>query len=125
MATAKSPRGYQLDPELANWVRNQRLEYANQQRGKRTRMTQDRIDLLNSMGFMWSTSRKDHGTAGTATTAARSSQAEPATSTEEAGVATEQQEVAESAVHEATLKTEEEEEEADDAEERKKSAAPL
>ena len=52
----KVPKGYQVDPELANWVRNQRLEYANLLRGKRSRMTQERTDLLNSMGFRWSTS---------------------------------------------------------------------
>lgn len=42
------------DTELANWVRNQRLEYANQQRNKKTRMTQERLNLLNSLGFTWS-----------------------------------------------------------------------
>jgi hypothetical protein len=38
---AKVPRGYLEDLELANWVRDQRLEYANQHRGKNTRMTAD------------------------------------------------------------------------------------
>jgi hypothetical protein len=69
----KVPKGYQVDPELANWVRNQRLEYANQLRGKRSRMTQDRVDLLNSMGFKWSTSMptKAKSSKGRATTSAR------------------------------------------------------
>lgn len=49
------PKGYVKDPELANWVRNQRLEYANLQRNKKTRMTADRVDRLNEMGFKWST----------------------------------------------------------------------
>jgi hypothetical protein len=49
------PKGYVHDQELANWVRNQRLEFAHLQRGKKTRMTQDRIDILNGMGFKWST----------------------------------------------------------------------
>jgi hypothetical protein len=40
---------------VANWVRNQRLEYANLQRKKKTRMTADRVDRLNEMGFKWST----------------------------------------------------------------------
>jgi hypothetical protein len=51
----KVPKGYIKDPELANWVRNQRLEYANLQRNKKTRMTADRVDRLNEMGFKWST----------------------------------------------------------------------
>jgi hypothetical protein len=51
----KVPKGYNKDPELANWVRNQRLEYANLQRKKKTRMTVDRVDRLNEMGFKWST----------------------------------------------------------------------
>jgi hypothetical protein len=51
----KVPKGYLKDPELANWVRNQRLEYANLKRNKKTRMTTDRVDRLNEMGFKWST----------------------------------------------------------------------
>jgi hypothetical protein len=51
----KVPKGYTNDPELANWVRNQRLEYANLQRNKKTRMTADRVEKLNALGFKWST----------------------------------------------------------------------
>jgi hypothetical protein len=51
----KVPKGYNKDPELANWVRNQRLEYANMQRNKKARMTQDRLYLLKGIGFRWST----------------------------------------------------------------------
>jgi hypothetical protein len=51
----KVPKGYLKDPELANWVRNQRLEYANLQRNKKTRMTADRVERLDEMGFKWST----------------------------------------------------------------------
>lgn len=29
------PKGFTQDPELANWVRNQRLEHSNMQRGKK------------------------------------------------------------------------------------------
>ena len=52
------PKGYQDDTELANWVRNQRLEYANLQRGRKSRMSEDRIAKLNSIGFKWSTSHR-------------------------------------------------------------------
>jgi hypothetical protein len=55
----KVPKGYIKDPELANWVRNQRLEFANLQRNKKTRMTADRVDRLNEMGFKWSTAVPD------------------------------------------------------------------
>jgi len=48
------PKGYTSDRELANWVRNQRLEYTNLQRGKKSRMTPERLDLLTAMGFTWS-----------------------------------------------------------------------
>lgn len=48
------PKGYTSDRELANWVRNQRLEYTNLQRGKKSRMTAERLDRLNAMGFTWS-----------------------------------------------------------------------
>ena len=51
----KVPKGYTKDPELANWVRNQRLEYTNLQRGKKTRMTEKRLEKLNQIGFKWST----------------------------------------------------------------------
>lgn len=50
----KVPKGYAADPELANWVRNQRLEQVNRSKGKKTRMTQERYDKLSSMGFQWS-----------------------------------------------------------------------
>ena len=51
----KVPKGYTADLELANWVRNQRLEYANQLKGKNSRMTRERLELLNAVGFTWST----------------------------------------------------------------------
>lgn len=31
------PKGYREDPNLANWVRNQRLEYASLLKGKKVR----------------------------------------------------------------------------------------
>eukprot|EP00934_Nitzschia_sp_Nitz4_P006998 Nitzschia sp. Nitz4//scaffold28_size193895//28642//29952//NITZ4_001629-RA/size193895-augustus-gene-0.290-mRNA-1//1//CDS//3329545874//6988//frame0 len=52
----KVPKGYYKDLELANWVRNQRLERANMIKGKKSRMTTDRFLKLDSLGFRWSTS---------------------------------------------------------------------
>jgi Helicase associated domain len=48
------PKGYSKDPELANWVRNQRLEQANFEKKKKSRMTPDRFKLLDELGFKWS-----------------------------------------------------------------------
>lgn len=47
------PKGHKEDCELANWVRNQRLEYQNLERNKRSRMTNERKESLNSIGFQW------------------------------------------------------------------------
>jgi hypothetical protein len=38
-------QGYTHDPELANWVRNQRLEHANMNKGKKSRMTKERFKV--------------------------------------------------------------------------------
>lgn len=49
------PKGYEKDYELANWVRNQRLEQANlSKEGKKSRMTPERFKLLDELGFKWS-----------------------------------------------------------------------
>ena len=53
---AKVPKGYANDTELANWVRNQRLEHRNWQQGKRSRMTKERFAMLDKLGFTWSQS---------------------------------------------------------------------
>lgn len=51
----KVPKGYTKDLELANWVRNQRLEQANlSKEGKKSRMTPERYKLLSDLGFKWS-----------------------------------------------------------------------
>jgi hypothetical protein len=48
------PKGYKEDVELANWVRNQRLEYSNKLRGRKHRMTDERQAKLEQLGFTWS-----------------------------------------------------------------------
>lgn len=47
------PRGYPLDPRLANWVATQRKEYKLLQDGKQSNMTPERIGLLEDLGFAW------------------------------------------------------------------------
>ena len=54
MGHARVPKGYEKDPELANWVRNQRLEEANQKKGNKSRMTKDRFNKLDALDFRWS-----------------------------------------------------------------------
>jgi hypothetical protein len=54
-------QGYTKDPELANWVRNQRLEHANMIKGKKSRMTEDRFKKLDEAGFKWSTTTPTKG----------------------------------------------------------------
>ena len=53
---AKVPKGYSEDKELANWVRNQRLEHRNWEQQKRSRMTPERFNMLDKLGFIWSQS---------------------------------------------------------------------
>lgn len=52
--TVVFPKGYNKDKELANWVRNQRLEEANMKKGKKSRMTPERLKALSDLGFKWS-----------------------------------------------------------------------
>ncbi|KAG7369107.1 helicase domain protein [Nitzschia inconspicua] len=99
------PKGYNKDPELANWVRNQRLEEANLRKGKKSRMTPERYTKLTELGFVWSvpvparskakkTNGKEKATAGavevvkveTAVTEETGVVREEAAPTEEAGV---------------------------------------
>jgi len=46
--------GTQLpNPLLARWVRRQRKQYKNLERGLQSTMTPERIDILNKEGFVW------------------------------------------------------------------------
>ncbi|GKY96352.1 hypothetical protein MPSEU_000594900 [Mayamaea pseudoterrestris] len=73
-AHCRVPKNWSQDPELANWVRNQRLEYSvRQKKGRKSRMTQERLDKLNNLGFTWSNS----------TSTATASTAEAGTTTEQ------------------------------------------
>eukprot|EP00980_Cylindrotheca_fusiformis_P001371 scaffold344_cov130-Cylindrotheca_fusiformis.AAC.2 len=47
------PHNYDKNPELANWVKNQRRQHKLFQEGKPSNITQGRIDALNSLGFTW------------------------------------------------------------------------
>ncbi len=41
------------DSSLSNWVKNQRKQFKLLESGLLTAMDQERIDLLNSLGFNW------------------------------------------------------------------------
>jgi predicted metal-dependent RNase len=47
------PKGHKEDTELANWVRNQRLEHQNLEKNRKGRMTIERKERLESIGFQW------------------------------------------------------------------------
>lgn len=48
------PARYTNDPKLGHWVMTQRRQYQLLQKGKPSRMTKERADMLNQLGFKWS-----------------------------------------------------------------------
>jgi len=49
------PVKYSPNPQLGNWVHNQRKEYKSLQEKKKSALTQDRIRILEREGFVWDT----------------------------------------------------------------------
>ena len=47
------PQNYPDNPQLGLWVRTQRKEYKRKQSGQATAMTDDRVNKLNTIGFVW------------------------------------------------------------------------
>ena len=47
------PQRYKDDPALGSWCKNQREYYKNFCNNKTSSLTQERIDLLNEIGFAW------------------------------------------------------------------------
>mmetsp|Transcript_384 Transcript_384/g.834 ORF Transcript_384/g.834 Transcript_384/m.834 type:complete len:531 (+) Transcript_384:441-2033(+) len=47
------PHGYAPNRKLSWWVMNQRAQFAHRNQGKKTWLTDDRIQLLNDIGFIW------------------------------------------------------------------------
>eukprot|EP00816_Leptocylindrus_hargravesii_P009785 CAMPEP_0196806350 /NCGR_PEP_ID=MMETSP1362-20130617/6252_1 /TAXON_ID=163516 /ORGANISM="Leptocylindrus danicus, Strain CCMP1856" /LENGTH=365 /DNA_ID=CAMNT_0042179791 /DNA_START=90 /DNA_END=1184 /DNA_ORIENTATION=+ len=39
--------------QLCKWIENQRYQYIGFQKGKQSKLTQERVNLLNSVGFIW------------------------------------------------------------------------
>lgn len=56
------PHGYATNRKLSWWVMNQRAQFAHRNQGKKTWLTDDRIQLLNDIGFIWTPhSKKSSG----------------------------------------------------------------
>lgn len=49
----KVPRNYTVNPELGRWVHAQRTAYKKFRDNKRCKITQERIDKLDVLGFIW------------------------------------------------------------------------
>lgn len=50
---AAVPHTYPPNPQLARWVKRQRRQYKLRQDNRQSTMTTDRLELLNSVGFVW------------------------------------------------------------------------
>jgi len=47
------PARYSADPKLGHWVMTQRRQYQLLKKGKSSRMTKERVDLLEKLDFQW------------------------------------------------------------------------
>ncbi|KAL9189602.1 hypothetical protein ACHAXT_009277 [Thalassiosira profunda] len=47
------PHGYASNRKLSWWVMNQRAQYAHRAQGQKTWLSEDRIQLLTDIGFIW------------------------------------------------------------------------
>jgi len=54
---AQVPIGFEENVQLANWTSTQRQEYKNLLKGKSSRLNEERIRLLNDVGFAWELQR--------------------------------------------------------------------
>lgn len=55
------PIGYKENPQLSSWVSTQRQEMKLLKEGRPTRLTEERIHLLNDGGFVWESQRGKRG----------------------------------------------------------------
>lgn len=52
------PQRYEKNPQLGTWVHTQRRQYKLRLDGRKSSMTQDKINLLNNINFEWDGNRK-------------------------------------------------------------------
>jgi hypothetical protein len=50
---AAVPHTYKENPSLARWVKRQRYQYKLKNEGKQSTMTDERVDALEKIGFVW------------------------------------------------------------------------
>ncbi len=65
------------------WVMNQRAQYAHRNQGKKTWLTDERIQLLNDIGFIWTPHQKQKQKDGGKTKKAAKSKREDSSSEED------------------------------------------
>ena len=51
------PRGYNVNQELANWVHTQRTQYQLMKKRKNSTMTEERVQKLEAIDFVWKAKR--------------------------------------------------------------------
>ncbi|GFH61990.1 hypothetical protein CTEN210_18466 [Chaetoceros tenuissimus] len=51
------PREYAQNKTLGSWVHRQRTEYSLMKKGLQSKMTEDRVEKLENIGFVWSTKK--------------------------------------------------------------------
>ena len=51
------PRKYASNPQLGNWVVNQRTQYQLMQQGKHTQLNEERVQQLEDLDFVWQVKR--------------------------------------------------------------------
>merc|ERR1712238_196402 len=49
----KVPHNFPDSPKLAEWQKFQRQQYKKYEKGQESSLTQDRVDRLNKLGFIW------------------------------------------------------------------------
>mmetsp|Transcript_2372 Transcript_2372/g.5227 ORF Transcript_2372/g.5227 Transcript_2372/m.5227 type:complete len:105 (-) Transcript_2372:131-445(-) len=52
------PQRYEKNPQLGTWVHTQRRQYKLKMDGRKSSMTQEKINLLNNIKFEWDGKRK-------------------------------------------------------------------
>ena len=62
------PQNYYLNKSLGRWVQKQRTEYSNRKQGKNKHLNDNRIKLLEDLGFEWKTTARNSNSSNCDTT---------------------------------------------------------
>jgi hypothetical protein len=77
------PQQYPENPQLGTWVSNQRKQYRLLKEGKSSPMTEDRVNKLDEIGFIWSIFSHDTQTARDGLSEEQTEEGKPCYSNEE------------------------------------------